>query len=101
MTSLVIDSQVDDILENGLTPGKCLSMQKDPDSDDKFKLNIADCNYKRNTICRLDTPTIARPSKLSKFPCIDDAASSRIKRRANNGKLQKIIDIVSLIKFEI
>ena len=101
MSSLVIDSQNNDIFKNGLTPGKCISIQKDPDSDDKFKLNVDDCNYKRRTICRIDTPTIAAPSKPSKFPCLDNAVSSRIKRHTNDGKLQKIINIVFLLKFEI
>ena len=87
MSSLVINSQYDDIFKNGLMPGNCLSMQKDSGSDDKLKLNVDDCNYKRHTICRIDTPTIAPPRKPSKFPCLDDAVNSRIKRRTNDGKL--------------
>ena len=87
MSSLVINSDFNDIFKNGLTPGKCLSMQKDSDTDDKLKLNVDDCSYNRHTICRIDPPTIAPPSKPSKFPCLDDAVSSRVKRRTNNGKL--------------
>ena len=64
-------------VQNELTPGKCLSMNRISDSPHKFHLNAAACNERRRAICRLNTPTVATPTKPPQFPCLKGKAARR------------------------
>ena len=69
-----------DTVQNELTVGKCLAMNQVSKSPHKFKLNTASCNERRRAICRIDTPTVAAPSKPPQFPCLKQGKDVRRKR---------------------
>ena len=69
-----------DTVQNELISGRCLSMHQIPDTPHKFQLNAVACAERRRTICRLDPPAIAAPTKPPQFPCIKKGINSRRKR---------------------
>ena len=71
-------------VHNQLTDGKCLSMNKLLDSPHKFKINVISCYERRPAICRIDTPSVAPPSKPPQFPCLKKIKNNRRKRESES-----------------
>ena len=69
-------------VQNQLTDGKCLSMNKLLDSPHKFKINVISCYERKRTICRIDAPSVAAPSKPPQFPCLKKSQKTRRKRES-------------------
>ena len=69
-----------DTVQNELTTGKCLSMNKISHTPHNFELNAVSCSERRRAICRLKTPAVVAPSKPPQFPCLKKTTSTRRKR---------------------
>ena len=75
-------------VQNELTSGMCLSMNRISGTPNKFQLNAVACGNKRRAICRLDPPAVAAPTKPPQFPCVN-GKSSRRKRDADDDQSSK------------
>ena len=71
-------------VQNQLTDGKCLSINKLLDSPHKFKINVISCYERRPAICRIDAPSVAAPSTPPQFPCLKKIKNTRRKRDPEN-----------------